>query len=275
MKDDLRHGMDVSKNPNDLFCYLYMTKSNGIQHLNSVAGKYIFLRRPEGERNPVWTLSLTFSPIQETRTFYYVGTDSFPVCLYHLIVHNEGVNKDFRLSYYVNLPYYLKITVELFLFAKTLKEDLAFELLLLMNDHVRFGSGSKFCMEPIVELFDLRSFVDIQQVCKFEHEFDDHLIPECSRLNRVTRITFRREELWKCLTMQNLLQMKFSSMYQPLVPEMIKDMESNCQMQTFCTAAIPAQATIQHLSLCQPVQNSGKEICQKKKQKRSEGLEFR
>ena len=59
----------ASKNPNDLCCYLYMMKTNRIQHLNSVAGKYIFLRRPEDEAQPVWML-LTFKPIPETRTFF-------------------------------------------------------------------------------------------------------------------------------------------------------------------------------------------------------------
>ena len=74
MKDDLRYGMDL-KNANDMTCLIYMTKTNRIQHLNRVAGKYIFLQRPEGQRNPVWTILLTFSPICETRAFYYVGMD--------------------------------------------------------------------------------------------------------------------------------------------------------------------------------------------------------
>ena len=63
-KDDARQVIDF-KNPNDMTCYLYMTKSNRIQYLNSLAGKYIFLRRPEGQRNLVWTLLLTFSPIPD------------------------------------------------------------------------------------------------------------------------------------------------------------------------------------------------------------------
>ena len=140
MKDDTRHGMDVSKNPDDLTCYLYMTKSNRVQHLNSVAAKYIFLKKPEEERKPVWTPLSTFLPIPETRTFYYIGTDSFAACLYHFIVHKESIDKDFKLKYHINLPYYLRMTVELFLFAKIQDEVLAYKVLFLMNDCIRYGN---------------------------------------------------------------------------------------------------------------------------------------
>ena len=88
MKDDTHYGMDV-KNANDLTCFIYMTKTNRIKHLNSVVGKYIFLQRPEGQRNPVWTILLTFTSIPETRAFFYVRTDSFAVCLYYLIIYRE------------------------------------------------------------------------------------------------------------------------------------------------------------------------------------------
>ena len=88
MKDDLHYGMDV-KDANDLTCFLYMTKTNKTQHLNSVANRNIFIRRPETERTPVWTALLTFSPVPETRSFYYVRTDSFAVCLYNLITQKK------------------------------------------------------------------------------------------------------------------------------------------------------------------------------------------
>ena len=47
------------------------------------------------------------------------------------------------------MPYHLRITAELFLFAKTLKESLANEILLLMDDHVDCGDQSRFVKQPI------------------------------------------------------------------------------------------------------------------------------
>ena len=109
--------MDIyMKDDNNLTCFIYMTKTNRIQHLNSVAGKYIFLRRREGQRNTVWTILLTFTLIPETRAFFYVGTDLFAVCLYHLIIHRESIDSELGLQYYINMPYHLRITAELFFF---------------------------------------------------------------------------------------------------------------------------------------------------------------
>ena len=194
-----------------------MTKSNRIQHLNSVAQKYVFLRRLEGQKHPT----------SETQTFFYIGTDTFAACLYHMTIHKEGMNKKDGLTYYVSLPYYLRMTFELFLFAKTLDETLAREILLMINDHVRYGKDSLFCLKSIHELFDLGSFIDIHRVCKFESKFDDRIISELSCSNFKTVTTVKREEATKCLTMQGPLQMKFYSCYQPLVLEMEMDMISN------------------------------------------------
>ena len=65
---------------------------------------------------------------------------------------------------------------------------------------------------------------------KFKYELDNHSISQQSHSSRKTRRTVRREQAWKYLTMESLLQMKFSSMYQPLVPEMTGDMINNSQM---------------------------------------------
>lgn len=67
-KDDLHYGLQL-KNPNDIFCFLYMTKSNNSWHLDTMAKNYIILRRPENEKCPTWMLLFTLSPIQESRSF--------------------------------------------------------------------------------------------------------------------------------------------------------------------------------------------------------------
>lgn len=175
VKGNFRYGLDV-KHVNDLTCFLYITKTNRIQHLNSVAGKYIFLRRPEGERNPIWTILLTFSPIPETRAFYYVGMDLF--------AHRENANEQLGLRYYINVPFYIRVTTELFLFAKTLKESLANEILFCMNDHINCGDDSQFVKQSINDLFGLESFVNADKVCKFEYDINDHLVVECACFRR-------------------------------------------------------------------------------------------
>lgn len=239
-KDDPGNCFEVPKNPNDLFCYLYMTKTNRIQHLNTVAGKYIFLRRPEDGTQPAWMLLLTFKPIPETRSFFYVGTDSFAACLYHVISHKQGINKEDELTY-INLPYNLRMTVQLFLFAKTLDETLEYKILTMINNHLRRGNDSMFCLKSTAQLFDSRSFVDIQDVCKFDSMFDDCIISESLLcVNKKTSNTVKREEARKCLTMQHLLQMKFSTSYQPLLPEMNK----NCAISVQAFLYSPPQTSL-------------------------------
>lgn len=110
-KDNGHLGMDLTKNAN------YMTKTNRIQHLNSVYVKCIFLKRPDEGKKPMWTLLLTFSCIAESWSFYYVRMDLFAVCLYHMIAHKES-NKQFGLTYCITLPYFLRLTVELFCLPK-------------------------------------------------------------------------------------------------------------------------------------------------------------
>ena len=98
------------------------------------------LRSQRKKENLCGHLCRLFLPIPETRTFYYIGTDSFAACLYHFIVHKESIDKDFKLKYHINLPYYLRMTVELFLFAKIQDEVLAYKVLFLMNDCIRYGN---------------------------------------------------------------------------------------------------------------------------------------
>lgn len=81
-----------------------------------------------------------------------------------MVAHKEGINKEYELTYYVNLPYNLRMTVELFLFAKTSDETLAYEILSMINTHLRCENDSVFCLKSVAQLFDLGSFVDIQKV---------------------------------------------------------------------------------------------------------------
>lgn len=230
MKDDMSHGMEL-KNANDLTCFIYMTKTNRTQHLNTATGKYIFLKRPEGERSLVWTILLMFAPIPETRCFFYIRTDSLAACLYHLIIHKERTSEQgLQLQYYINTPFYLRVTVELFLFAKTLKPHSANEVLLMMNDHVDCGSRSELMKQPINELFNFTSIINVDNVCKFESYIKECLIVESVRFQRKTDITFTRQKAWKTLMMQTLSQTKFSTSYQPSVGEMMNDCITNMQI---------------------------------------------
>ena len=137
---DLPKIICMTKNLNDLVCYIYTTKTNSCQHLKSVSGRYIFIERSEGQMATVWIILLMLKPISKSRTFYYVTTESFPIGLYHLISHRENLNTDLLLRYSVNLTFSETVCVYLFLFAKTLDYLIVQDILMLINDNIVCGN---------------------------------------------------------------------------------------------------------------------------------------
>ena len=157
------------------------------------------------------------------KILYYVGSDSLPICLYHLIAHKQLNESISTLFYDIHLPFYLKATIQLFLFAKTLNESLAFDVLIQIMNNIKCRDSSSYVKTPISELFNLRNYCNPQNVCRFKYEINENVIDHCICNCRTMTTLFNKERAWNCQMVQAILQMKFTSSYQPLILDMISD----------------------------------------------------